>query len=243
MKEAWRPLKRCIMASAASNTHLRWTALLCVPWLAMSAPASAESAARRELNQVMASRPVEVHGADLFRQCAGCHGSDGGGTADGSVPRIAGQHFSVLARQIVDFRYGERWDARMEGVASNHSVLAGAQDIADVASFVSRLESDGKRGIRDGQYVESGATIYGERCSSCHGVDGSGNDQKQVPRIAGQHAGYLSRQIYDAVDGRRPVLAKSHGKRFAPLGFEDVLGLTDYLARIGWQHPPDSPAN
>ena len=30
------------------------------------------------------------------------------------------------------------------------------------------------------------------------------------------------------------LLAKSHGKRFAPLGFEEVLGLTDYLARLEW---------
>ena len=82
-----------------------------------------------------------------------------------------------------------------------------------------------------------------QSCRSCHGADGGGSDQKQIPRLAGQHAGYLARQIYDAVDGRRPVLAKSHGKRFAPLGFEEVLGLTDYLARLGWQDPPAATAH
>ncbi|MFX8637274.1 c-type cytochrome, partial [Acinetobacter baumannii] len=34
----------------------------------------------------------------LFRKCAVCHGPSGGGTVDGGVPRIAGQHASVLAK-------------------------------------------------------------------------------------------------------------------------------------------------
>lgn len=203
--------------------------LLCVPLVAVAEPAT-----RRELGQVLAAQPEVAHGQKLFEACAGCHGSDGGGTVDGSVPRIAGQHFSVLARQIVDFRRGVRWDVRMEGVATRHEVMATPQDIADVAWFVSRLERDGRRGVRDGQHVERGATIYAGSCSSCHGDDGAGNEQKQIPRIAGQHASYLARQIYDAVDGRRPPLSKSHRKLFEPLGFEEVMGLTDYLSRIGW---------
>ncbi len=208
--------------------------LLCVSLLALSEPGSAESAPRADFNQVIASQPDVARGQELFEKCSVCHGKDGGGTADGSVPRIAGQHYRVLARQIIDFRSGRRWDVRMEGVATSHQVMPELQDIADVAWFVSRLDLDGNGGIRNGQYVERGAALYAANCKTRHGADGRGSDQKQVPRLAGQHAGYLSRQIYDAVDGRRPVLAKSHGKRFAPLGFEDVLGLTDYLARLEW---------
>ena len=224
------------------NNRPRWIALLCVPLLAMSGPTSAETKAQREFNQVIASKPDAARGQELFAKCAVCHGSDGGGMADGWVPRIAGQHYRVLASQILDFRSGRRWDVRMEGVATSHEVMPEIHDIADVAWYVSQLDRDGKRGIRDGQHVERGAAIYAANCRSCHGVDGAGSDAKQIPRLAGQHAGYLARQIYDAVDGRRPPLAKSHGKRFAPLGFEEVLGLTDYLARLGWQQPQE-PAN
>ena len=211
--------------------YVRFSLLvLCLPLLA-----AADSRAQRELNQVLASSPDVTHGAELFEKCAACHGADGGGTVNGSVPRIAGQHYRVLAKQIIDFRQGRRWDIRMEGVATSHEVIPELQDVTDVATYVSRLERAGHRGIRDGQYLERGAGIYAKSCSSCHGADGAGNDKKQIPRIAGQHADYLARQIYDAVDGRRPELSKSHGKRFAPLDFEDVLGLTDYLARLGWQ--------
>ena len=222
---------------------LPWALLLCAPLLAMSGPTIAETAPRREFNQVIASQPDEARGHDLFEKCAACHGKDGGGTVDDWVPRIAGQHYRVLVSQIVDFRSGRRWDVRMEGVATSHEIIPELQDIADVAWYVSRLDRDGRRGVRDGQNVERGAAIYATSCRSCHGADGGGSDQKLVPRLAGQHAGYLARQIYDAVDGRRPVLAKSHGKRFAPLGFEEVLGLTDYLARLGWQDPQPEPAH
>lgn len=213
---------------------LHGLALLLLPLLAQ-----AESPAQRDFSRILALKPDAAHGRDLFQQCAACHGPDGGGTTNGSIPRIAGQHYRVLVRQIADFRNGARWDMRMEGVATSHEVIPELQDIADVASYVSTLTRDGARGVGDGQHVERGAAIYKRACQSCHGAEAQGDDRRAVPRIAGQHAAYLARQIYDAVDGRRPPLARSHGKIFAPLDFEDVLGLTDYLARIGWN--PDGP--
>ena len=196
------------------------------------------AAADRDFAGVMALAPDATHGEQLFAHCMRCHSGDGGGTVEGSVPRIAGQHYRVLVRQIIDFRRGVRWDFRMEGVAKSHAALPGLQDIADVASYVSTLERDSERGIGQGNHLERGAAIYSASCASCHGAQGEGDDQKLVPRIAGQHAGYLARQIYDAVDGRRPPLKRSHGKRFEPLVFEDVLGLTDFVSRLGWQGPP-----
>ena len=191
------------------------------------------ASAQQDLAKVLAGKPDVDHGAELFGQCVTCHGPQGAGQLDGSVPRIAGQHYRVLARQIVDFRHGTRWDFRMEGVAASHKVLPGLQDITDVAWFVSTLNRDGARGVGDGLHAARGAEIYAASCASCHGAQAEGNGAKEIPRLAGQHAGYLARQIYDAVDGRRPPLSKTHGKRFAPLEFEEVLGLTDYLSRIG----------
>ncbi|HET9472914.1 MAG TPA: c-type cytochrome [Steroidobacteraceae bacterium] len=210
--------------------------VIALPLFAWAASAS------KDLAQVLAGKPDESRGAQLFQQCVSCHGADGGGEVSGSVPRIAGQHYRVLARQIVDFRHGKRWDFRMEGVATSHKVLPKLSDITDVAWYVSTLDRDGARGVGDGHHVEKGAAIYGAQCASCHGVHGEGNDSKQIPILAGQHAAYLARQIYDAVDGRRPRLENSHGKRFAPLEFEDVRGLTDYLSRLGWRDGVVAPA-
>jgi len=175
------------------------------------------------------------HGAALFGQCVGCHHADGGGDSNGSTPRIAGQHFRVLAKQLVDFRYGRRWDFRMEGMADKHH-LVGAQDIADVVAYVSQLPQPRERGIGSGEFVEEGGRIYAAQCKSCHGAEAQGAESG-VPRLAGQHYGYLMRQMYDAVDGRRPALSRLHGKRLAPLDFEQVRAVADYLARIGGPQP------
>jgi cytochrome c553 len=199
---------------------------------------------KQEFTQVIAKTPDAAHGAELFEKCAACHGADGGGVIAGSTPRIAGQHYRVLVHQIVDFRHGNRWDFRMEGVATSHEVMPELQDIADVAWYVSTLERNGVRGVGDGQYVERGAALYQADCKSCHGAQGEGNNERDVPRIAGQHAAYLARQIYDAVDGRRPQLSSSHGNRFKRLSFAEVMGLSDFIARIGWKAeipPPEAP--
>ena len=210
--------------------------------LALLVPVLALGAASRDsdFKTAMGKKPNFDNGAALFEQCVSCHGQDGGGRVNGSIPRIAGQHYSVLVRQIIDFRYGKRWDVRMEGLMAEHSVLAGNQDIADVAAYVSNLERDGARGVGDGSYVERGAAVYAQGCASCHGPAAEGDAQKGIPRLAGQHAAYLARQIYDAVDARRLPLSETHRKRLVHLDFEQVLGLTDYLSRIGWNPPAES---
>jgi cytochrome c553 len=197
--------------------------------------AFAASAAQREFADVMRATPDPANGEALFDNCASCHGTDGAGQADGSTPRIAGQHFRVLAKQLVDFRSGKRWDFRMESAADDHH-LTGAQDITDVAAYVSKLDHPGARGIGSGEFVEEGNRIYAKQCATCHGPAADGNAQSGVPRLAGQHYAYLMRQMYDAVDGRRPALPRLHSQRIAPLDFKQVRAISDYLARIGWQH-------
>lgn len=216
--------------------------IICALLLALPLFARAETTAQRDFNRILALKPDVEHGRELFGKCAVCHGPGGDGTSNGSIPRIAGQHYRVLVRQVADFRNGTRWDVRMEGVATSHEIIPELQDIADVATYVSTLDRDGARGIGDGQYLDRGAAIYHEDCASCHGAQAQGDDGRGIPRLAGQHAAYLSRQVYDAVDGRRPALARTHRKRFEGFDFADVQGLSDYLARIGWRAPPARPA-
>jgi len=211
-------------------------------WLASLLPilAAAAGNAKTELNSVLGAKANADHGEKLFSQCVACHGEDGNGKSDGSVPRIAGQHFRVLAKQLVDFRFGKRWDFRMENMADKHH-LVGSQDIADVAAYVSGLMRLGNRGIGSGEFAEQGSRIYAEKCQACHGPGAKGDAAHGVPRLAGQHYAYLMRQMYDAVDGRRPSLPQLHSKRIAPLDFEQVRAVADYLSRIGWPDE-DRPA-
>jgi cytochrome c553 len=205
----------------------------CIAWL-LPAVSLAAGTAQRELSDALRSNADAVHGAELFAQCTACHGPDGGGEVNGSVPRIAGQHYRVLVKQLVDFRYGKRWDFRMEGMADKHH-LTGPQDIADVAVHVSGLAEPDRRGLGNGEFAIEGGRIYLAQCRSCHGAVAEGDAARGIPRLAGQHYAYLMRQMYDAVDGRRPALPRLHSQRIAPLDFEQVRAVSDYLARIGWQ--------
>jgi cytochrome c553 len=90
---------------------------------------------RQELLDALHAKPSLDRGAELFRPCTACHAPLGTGTLDGGVPRIAGQHASVLAKQLVDYRHNRRWDLRMEHFADNHQ----RDDIVGLADYLSRL--------------------------------------------------------------------------------------------------------
>jgi cytochrome c553 len=208
---------------------------------ALPALAAAATPTGRDLAQATRARPDLEHGAQLFTQCVACHGANGGGMESGETPRIAGQYVSVLLKQLVDFRQGKRWDFRMEERAKDH-YLKTPQDLADVAAFVAELDGGSRRGLGDGIHADDGARIFGSRCASCHGPSGVGNAQDAVPRLAGQHYAYLMRQMYDAVDGRRPAMPRVHPRKLEPLDFEQVRAVADYLSRIEWDAGPPVPA-
>jgi cytochrome c553 len=207
-------------------------------------PCIARSAvsAQQEYLQVLRSKPDLRHGAELFRECAGCHGVSGNGSEEGDVPRIAGQHFNVLVRQIVDYRHDTRWDIRMEHFAGRH-VLGDAQAIADVGEYVSRLARERPRNVGDGELVGHGAEVYAQRCAKCHGPRGEGDDAGAIPRLAGQHYRYLLRQMYDAVDGRRPNFSREHVRLLGELERDDLVGVADFLARSEWTGPKEQLAS
>jgi cytochrome c553 len=140
------------------------------------------------------------------------------------------QHFHVIVKQLVDFRYGKRWDFRMEQRANTH--LGAFQDIADVASYFSQQPRKKRPDEAAGENFAQGANLYGANCASCHGARGEGDDEGAVPMLAGQHPAYLLRQMYDSVDGRRPSLAQLHSKRIKPLDFEQLRAIASYLSQL-----------
>lgn len=202
---------------------------------ALGSPPLATGAANaaQESSDTLNSRPNLDNGKALFQACAVCHGLSGGGTSDGKVPRIAGQHFSVLVKQVVDFRHSLRWDPLMEYMADKH-LLKSAQEIADVAAYASEIETlpDASVSVGSGEFLSRGAEIYRQSCAGCHGRSGDGNREQGIPKLAGQNYAYLVRQIHDAVEGRRPNFDASHIELLKNLEYADIVGVSDYLARI-----------
>jgi cytochrome c553 len=200
-------------------------ALLLAP-VAMGAGARSD-----QLQRARDAKPDLTHGAQVYVACVACHASDGAGEANGTVPRIAGQYRSALIKELVDFRRRRRWDLRMEQVAASHT-LGSAQDVADVAGYVSALRADLPPVTGSGEYLQRGASAYVRACAGCHGASGQGDAATAVPRLAGQHAAYLLRQMQESATNGRPNMDPGHVQTLRGLSYEDFCGTADYLSRM-----------
>jgi cytochrome c553 len=209
-----------------------WAALLlCLaPAIAPSLTAVAANAVG-ELQAALAASPDAARGAALYATCAACHGAQGAGVTDGTIPAIAGQPQRVLVKQLADFRRNQRLDIRMEHFADRRH-LEGAQDIADVAGHVAGLPRYARAGIGNGAALAAGTRAWFVGCADCHGATGKADAEALVPRVAGQHAAYLERQLLDTAAGRRPNMTKEHRRPLQRLSPAEIAGIADYLSRL-----------
>jgi cytochrome c553 len=164
------------------------------PWQAM--PGEKSEALERKGNR--------KRGEELYALCRGCHLPSAGGHADGSVPQLAGQHSSVLIKQMADIRAGLRDSPTMHPFAA---VLSDPQELADLAAYLEALCIPIEHGHYDAQdavqQVANGKALYEKECRVCHGANGEGSRHKLYPVIAGQHYKYLLQQMTDIRDGKR----------------------------------------
>ncbi|HUK03064.1 MAG TPA: c-type cytochrome [Steroidobacteraceae bacterium] len=207
--------------------------ILITVWMLLGCAAlQAAASGAEDIRDALRAMPDPDNGARLFVICAQCHEPHGGGLPLGWVPEIAGQHPSVLVRELVDYRHGARWDDRMEKIAGRH-ILKTPQEIADVVAYIGALRPTLEPRVGSGQWLTKGEHVYAAQCRSCHGGEGEGSAARAVPRLAGQQAEYLVRQMHDSAEGRRPNLRGIHARLFKPLSMEQLMGLADYLSRLG----------
>jgi cbb3-type cytochrome c oxidase subunit III len=209
-------------------------------WAMMSAIAGAAgtpgSAAREFASAVRAPADLS-HGEMLFDDtCITCHGADGGGRHPGNVPIVARQHWRVIIQNLVNFRHARRQNPSMQRFTDRHR-LVDAQDIADVAAYISSLPAIQTPDVGDAREVSHGESVYVQRCAACHGDNAAGDNARGVPRLAGQHYAYLLKQMDDTIAGRRPDASDTHLPLLQRLEPADRSGVAAYLSRISVQAP------
>lgn len=74
----------------------------------------------------------------FYRKCAECHGADGSGDAERFFPRIHGQHYEYLLRQIKWIRNGKRRNANPVMVKRVKKMKM--EDLELLADYVSRMK-------------------------------------------------------------------------------------------------------
>lgn len=179
-------------------------------------------------------------GRALYSVCSECHLPSGAGQADGTMPQLAGQHRSVLIKQMMDIRSGIRRNAAMYPYVAS---LETPQELADVAGYIEGLPIPGDNGRGAGESLGRGKKLYSEHCESCHGASGEGRAEAFYPKLQGQHYRYLIRQLIDIAGGRRGNANPAMVEAIADFSARDVASVADYVSRIMQSTPATSAPN
>ncbi|HEB91552.1 MAG TPA: c-type cytochrome [Deltaproteobacteria bacterium] len=171
------------------------------------------------------------NGEEAYEICSGCHLPSGAGRPDGTFPQLAGQHTTVIIKQIADIRAGRRDNPIMYPFAMS---LSDQQELADVAAYIQTLPIPTDNGKGPGGDLELGKKLFDRDCVKCHGEHGEGNAEKFYPVLAGQHYKYLLRQITAIAQKKRrnanPDMVKVVEK-YTP---EQLAAVVDYMSRLTW---------
>jgi cytochrome c553 len=131
--------------------------------------------------------------------CATCHGAHGQSVSP-TFPNLAGQSATYIETQLKAFKDQSRGDpdaqAYMWGMASQ---LSDERISGLAAYYAAQPPAAGHAG--NAKRVAQGKTLFDEGvpargippCASCHGANAEG--QTAFPRLAGQHAPYLFKQL------------------------------------------------
>ena len=208
--------------------------------------AAVQRRAAREYDKAISLAPNLDNGLRIYRECAECHMPEGWGLASGVVPQIAGQHRTVVIKQLADIRAGNRANHLMVPYASVEAI-GGAQAVSDVAGYIDTLEIDIENGKGSGKNLELGARIYAENCVECHGAEGEGDNDRHMPRIQAQHYNYLVAQFEHIRDGKRRNSDPAMVEQIKGFSEQEMLAVLDYVSRLeppeafqaspGWRNP------
>ena len=163
--------------------------------------------------------------------CAACHGIDGNSVIS-TNPKLAQQHPEYIAKQLANFKSGERKNAVMSGMAASLS----QEDMANVAAYfgsqkakVGSAKTNAAGSLGEKIYRGGIASVGVPACASCHGATGAGIPV-QFPRLSGQHADYVVTQLKAFYSGERANdNAKVMRMIAAKMSDADMAAVADYI--------------
>jgi cytochrome c553 len=146
--------------------------------------------------------------------CGTCHGPTGV-SEQPKYPRLAGQNANYLTAQLKAFRSQTRGDADAIGYMWGMSATLEDDTIDALAQYYAAQTAGGGR-AGDAAQIARGRDIYEHgleavgvpACAACHGPDAHG--MQDFPRLAGQHAQYMLKQLNSFQSNMRKV-AVMHG--------------------------------
>ena len=167
--------------------------------------------------------------------CGTCHGVKGV-SQQPKYPRLAGQNPSYLAAQLKAFRGQQRGDPDAIGYMWGMSASLEDGTIDALAAYYANQPAPAAGPSQDAAMVARGREIYEKgvesagvpACSACHGPDAHGI--ADFPRLAGQHAQYVMKQLASFQNNMRNV-AVMHGVAQA-LKVEEMRSVAAFMETL-----------
>jgi cytochrome c553 len=165
----------------------------------------------------------------IRKECSTCHGPRGISVAP-TFPNLAGQQAPYLEAQLKAFRDRSRADPHAQAFMWGMAAQLTDDTIKDIANyFAAQPPAAGTRA--DPAEIAAGRKIYEEgipaqnvpACQNCHGNKAQGNGP--FPRLAGQHRGYLEKQLEAfAANLRANPIMHENSKNLTALQISQVAG-------------------
>lgn len=177
--------------------------------------------------------------AGHFRQaCQVCHGAPG--TPPSPQMQAATPPAPDLARTVQHYDDAELFWIVQHGVKYTGMPAWPSLDRPDevrrMVGFLRQLPAMTPSQYRNLTEVAAGPAISGlrpgvlENCTGCHGIDGLGRNQDDIPVLAGQKPAYLFQSLRDYASGKRgsgPMQVAA-----APLSDYEMKALADHFAAM-----------
>jgi cytochrome c553 len=127
--------------------------------------------------------------------CFLCHGAEGESSSE-VFPRLAGQHWEYIAKQLDNFKSGKRKSTAMADMVTRLT----PDEMVALGRYFEKMAVQAEP-AKDADLAAVGKYIYhtGNKfsgvaaCASCHGKEALGTSA--LPRLAGQYASYIDAQL------------------------------------------------
>lgn len=181
-----------------------------------------------------APKPVET--------CAGCHG-EGGANTEADVPNIGSYSVDYLASALTNFKNKARPCTETEvrsgsqkGTKTSMCQIAGKlsdSDMNQIAEYYAEQNFVRKPQAFDAGLAEKGKALFASRCQDCHGDRGTlSADNAGI--LGGQKIAYLTQQLKDFKEGKRPYTEKQKRmkQKLEAATDDEIKAIINYLGSI-----------
>lgn len=168
------------------------------------------------------------HAAADHALCIACHGADGMGYGNFSIPIIAGIPAAHIEEALYAYKDGARQCKHAPLMCETASAISD-EEVAEVADYFGALPRVSSEQSYDADKAAAGKLVHEQLCKGCHVPPGDPDvaDAFGIP-LHGQRGWYLRYALESYLDGSRENLLPAMADKLSKLEEGDLDNLIHY---------------